>query len=290
MALRGRGGWHDPGGMDPASSGGYQRHPFPRARRLIVDAGRATRNRHPIHALIEVDVTRARQLIRTHELATGERISFTAFVVACVARTVAAEPAVHAFRDLRGRLVLFDEVDVSVITEVLVEGRPFPMNHVVRLAERRGVADISRELQQVKRDPSTSPSLRMAGRVKWFLLLPGSLRSSALRLLYRLPQRHKALAGTVGVTAVGMFGHGGGWGIAFQSYPLEVVVGGIERKPAVVAGSVVPRELLDLTLSFDHDVVDGAPAARFASHLRELVESADGLPPRTAAAGARRLV
>jgi pyruvate/2-oxoglutarate dehydrogenase complex dihydrolipoamide acyltransferase (E2) component len=34
------------------------------------------------------------------------------------------------------------------------------------------------------------------------------------------------------------------------------------------------REFLALTASFDHDVVDGAPAARFASRLREIVETA----------------
>jgi pyruvate/2-oxoglutarate dehydrogenase complex dihydrolipoamide acyltransferase (E2) component len=39
--------------------------------------------------------------------------------------------------------------------------------------------------------------------------------------------------------------------------------------------------MLDLTISVDHDLVDGAPAARFARRLADLVESADGLrsPP-----------
>lgn len=37
------------------------------------------------------------------------------------------------------------------------------------------------------------------------------------------------------------------------------------------------REYMDLTLSIDHDIVDGAPAARFAQCLRELLESASGL-------------
>ena len=35
--------------------------------------------------------------------------------------------------------------------------------------------------------------------------------------------------------------------------------------------------MLDLTISVDHDIVDGAPAARFARRLAELVEQADGL-------------
>lgn len=37
------------------------------------------------------------------------------------------------------------------------------------------------------------------------------------------------------------------------------------------------REYLNVTLDFDHDIVDGAPAARFGQRFRELVESGHGL-------------
>ena len=39
---------------------------------------------------------------------------------------------------------------------------------------------------------------------------------------------------------------------------------------------MVTREFLDLTVSVDHDVVDGAPAARFIRRLREAIEMCDG--------------
>jgi len=32
------------------------------------------------------------------------------------------------------------------------------------------------------------------------------------------------------------------------------------------------RECLSLTLSMGHDLIDGAPAARFAAHIKELIE------------------
>jgi pyruvate/2-oxoglutarate dehydrogenase complex dihydrolipoamide acyltransferase (E2) component len=82
-----------------------------------------------------------------------------------------------------------------------------------------------------------------------------------------------------------MFGRGGGWGIPIAPCTLMVTVGGIARKPRFVDGELRERELLSLTLSFDHAVVDGAPAARFARRLTELIESADGLDDPVAVAG-----
>lgn len=60
---------------------------------------------------------------------------------------------------------------------------------------------------------------------------------------------------------------------------LQVVVGGMTQRPRVVDGQVEIRDVLDLTLAIDHNVVDGAPAARFAAELRELIESAAVMSP-----------
>jgi hypothetical protein len=54
-------------------------------------------------------------------------------------------------------------------------------------------------------------------------------------------------------------------------------VGGIGEKQVVVDGHAVVREYLSLTISVDHDIVDGAPAARFTRRLKELIESGYGL-------------
>jgi pyruvate dehydrogenase E2 component (dihydrolipoamide acetyltransferase) len=49
-------------------------------------------------------------------------------------------------------------------------------------------------------------------------------------------------------------------------------VGRIIEKPAVVDGQLVPRKMMALSLTFDHRVVDGGPAARFLNTIREYVE------------------
>ena len=60
---------------------------------------------------------------------------------------------------------------------------------------------------------------------------------------------------------------------------LEVVVGGMTQRPRVIDGQAEIRDVLDLTLVIDHNVVDGAPATRFGAELRQLIETAAVISP-----------
>jgi pyruvate/2-oxoglutarate dehydrogenase complex dihydrolipoamide acyltransferase (E2) component len=82
--------------------------------------------------------------------------------------------------------------------------------------------------------------------------------------------------GTVSISAVGMVGKGAGWGIPPSSPSIcWITVGGIGRKQGVDGGSA--REYLNLTVSFDHNMMDAAPGARFTERFKELIESGYGL-------------
>jgi len=82
------------------------------------------------------------------------------------------------------------------------------------------------------------------------------------------------------VTAVGMFAGGGGFAIAPPTLAsLLVVIGGASKRPRVVGDHVESREVLDLTVTIDHNVVDGAPATRFGAELRHLIETTAALQP-----------
>lgn len=50
-------------------------------------------------------------------------------------------------------------------------------------------------------------------------------------------------------------------------------VGRIAFEAVVVAGQIVPRQMVTLSLTFDHRIVDGAPAGRFLETLRHHIES-----------------
>lgn len=87
----------------------------------------------------------------------------------------------------------------------------------------------------------------------------------------------KEMNGTVSLTAVGMFGSGVGWAIPVTNHTLQITLGGIAEKPSLVNGQIENREYLCVTISLDHDIIDGAPAARFIQRLKELIESGYGL-------------
>jgi pyruvate/2-oxoglutarate dehydrogenase complex dihydrolipoamide acyltransferase (E2) component len=244
--------------------------PFPSNRRLVVAAERAGRRIAPMHGLVDTDVTDARRII-----AGESALSLTAFVVASVARAAAAHPEVHAYRNWRGQLIMHRYVDVTTIVEVSTPQGTFPLPHVLRDADIREVRDLSAELREVKTRPGRSRSGRMLERFGTTATrVPG-----LVPLLYTLMGRSvrmRQVSGTVAVTAVGMFAGGGGFGIAPPTLmSLGLVVGGISSRPRVVDGRIEMRDVLDLTITIDHNVVDGAPAARFGAELRRLIEGAE---------------
>jgi pyruvate/2-oxoglutarate dehydrogenase complex dihydrolipoamide acyltransferase (E2) component len=242
--------------------------PFPSSRRAVTAAVRAGRRITPMHGLLEVDVTDARRLLAGHE----PPLSTTTFVVAAVARAVAAHPEVHAYRNWRGRLVRHHHVDVQTLVEVVTGQGLFGLVHVVRDADIRGVAAISIERRGVKADMASTATGRalqrlapIAGRV------PGVF-PAMYAVMSRSVRAHQ-LAGTVQVTAVGMFAGGGGFAIAPPTLAsTSVVVGGLSRRPRVVGDEIAVRDVLDLTVTVDHNVVDGAPATRFGADLRHRME------------------
>lgn len=84
--------------------------------------------------------------------------------------------------------------------------------------------------------------------------------------------------GTVAVTSIGMFAKSGGWAIPLGLHAVNVAVVGISERLGFVGDRIEKREYLALTVTLNHDVVDGAPATRFVARLIELLEESHGLP------------
>lgn len=250
-------------------------------RRAVINALDLVAPKHYMYGLLEVDVTYPRQLITEQQVRTGETLSLTGYVVYCLARAVDVHKEVQAYLKGRKQLVMFDDVSVGVMVEHHHGDKTTLRGHVIQGANHKTFLEIHQEIRSVQGGPL--PPGR--GVPTWFssaLLLPWPL-SSVAKSLMRMAMRYNpairvSAAGTVFVSSVGMFGKGhSGWGITTTPHSLSLVMGSINRKPAVIEERIEPREILNLTVLFDHDVVDGAPATRFVRRLVELIESGNGL-------------
>ena len=268
--------------------GSFDEHTFPRFRTATLDTLDWGRKRHHIPMMLEVDVTVARDALRTQKAQTGEAISFTGWIIKCLAQAVGEHPHIHAVRKGRRKLILFRDVDVAIVVERTVSAgsasKTLPMPYVIRKANEKGLAAIHAEIRSAQQAPIAAGATQVgAAQAAWLLrlfnMLPKIARDLIVwRRLQRDPFFMKRMMGTVSVTAIGMVGHGGiGWGIPVGIHPLLIAVGGISPRPIMVDDRLVMREHLGLTVLFDHDVTDGAPVARFIGRLQELMESGHAL-------------
>ncbi len=262
-------------------TGPYQIVDFPAGRRIWVNTLDLSWPAHIIYGLLEVDVTNARQRIAEYKLRTGESLSFTGYLAYCLARAVEEDKTIQAYRKGDRQLILFEDVNIGLMVEGKAAGKRALMGHVIRAANRKTYREIHDEIRRVQSEP-VPPGRGMPSWYRSIMLLPWPLSRwviALLRFIFRRdPTAAVAMGGTVGLSSVGMFGGGhSGWGLSPTTQPLSLLVGGIAWKPVVIQGRIEPREMLSLTVAFDHDMVDGGPATRFTKRLVELIESGYGL-------------
>lgn len=257
----------------------FRLKPFPPTRQATLDLLAAASRKHMIHGLIEVDVTLARRKLAAIKEQSGASISFTGYVIYCCAQAVGQNKHMQAYRDWRNRLVLFDQVDVSTTVEREVKGRKRVIPTIIRGANQKTVHQIHNQIRLAQQErPQKAQVFNM---IRLYLLIPAFIRRLFFRVLDRAPGLMKRNAGTIMVTSIGMFGRGAGWGVPVASHTLNVTVGSIVNRPRIIDRRLEDREHLCLTLSFDHDIIDGAPAARFIQRFKELLERGVGLDPVT---------
>jgi pyruvate/2-oxoglutarate dehydrogenase complex dihydrolipoamide acyltransferase (E2) component len=253
---------------------GFTVLPYPRTRLLMADGGRMGLKKHTVHGLAEFDITQARETIRQQRVQTGEALSFSAFFLACLGKAIDQDKQLHAYRNWRNQLIIFDDVDVNMLFEVEVDGKKTIRPHILRAVNKRSVREIHDEIRAFQNQHDSS---RESNFIDWFVRLPGFIRRLFFLWLFKNPQILKEYYGTVLVTSISMFGSGSGWGIPVTNHSLQLTLGGIGEKPGVVDHRVEVRKFLSVTISFDHDIIDGAPAARFINRLNKLIESGYGL-------------
>lgn len=239
---------------------GYRVDPLPAGRLQVIQLLTAVAGRHTVHGLIEADVTGTMARLRTR----SQPATVTALVVAAVAAAVREHPDVNSRRVGR-KLLVFDDVDLIVTVErTSRSGAAAPVPIVVRRADTKTEEVIAAELRTGKTETQVGRASALMTR------LPFRVVRTGVSVAGTIPRWAAMFGPPVGVSSLGMFGSG--WAIPISPLTVMITVGGVINRPALVDGQFVERNVLPVTLSFDHTVVDGAPAARFASTLVQHLE------------------
>jgi pyruvate dehydrogenase E2 component (dihydrolipoamide acetyltransferase) len=226
---------------DFAKWGAVERKPFDSIRKRTADAVTLAWTTIPAvtqHDLADVTDIEA---FRKQQEGRGPKLTITAFVLKACAIVLKQFPNFNASLDIHaGQLVLkrYYHLGVAVDTE---HGLVVP---VLRDVDHKSVHDIGKEMTE------------LAERARQRKLKPDDMQGATF-------------------TISNLGGIGGTGFSPIVNWP-QVGILGLSRsrlQPAYIAGQLVPRLMLPLSLSYDHRVVDGADAARFARRMAELLEN-----------------
>lgn len=250
---------------------GYTKKPLSLSRRAVIASATATRKKNAIHNLTEVNITTPRYLLKKYYEENGEKLSLTAYIVTCLARTVKQNPDLNSF--IRGRkIVLLNDVTVSVLVERSIEGELVPEPVGIQKADSKSLIEVHNEIRKaaVTQKNKLDDLPFFARLIPTFLLtqfITIADRSIKLGIKY----------GKVAVTSVGMFSKEPIWIIPHGSATVLLSVGSIIDRIIEEDGVFCSQEHLCVTVSFDHNLVDGAPAARFMNDFIKMVREGEPL-------------
>ena len=131
---------------------GYQIRRISKMARLIDEFTTLAKRKNIIWSFTQCDVTEARRKIKEHYEKTGEKISFTAFIITVFAKTVANHKnPMNAMRKGKKKLYIFDDVDVMTnIERKLPDGTKKPVSYTIRKAQTKTLKEISQELREAQ--------------------------------------------------------------------------------------------------------------------------------------------
>jgi pyruvate dehydrogenase E2 component (dihydrolipoamide acetyltransferase) len=228
----------------PPPSQGEERIPLRGVRKKIAEnMARSKRTAAHFTFVEQADVTelvRVKERIAQAAQAEGVKVTFLPFFVKAAVAALRKHPKLNATMDEeRAELVLHRRYDIGVASATDA-GLIVP---VIRGADARSIVDLAREIERLAADTK-------AGRVR-----PEDLGRS-----------------TFTISSLGALG--GLFATPVLNHP-EVAILGIHRiRPTPVArdGQVVVRDVMHVSVTSDHRVVDGHEAAAFAYELVRMLE------------------
>jgi pyruvate dehydrogenase E2 component (dihydrolipoamide acetyltransferase) len=222
---------------------GGRREPLRGVRRVIAERmAEAHRIVPPVTHVEECDVT---ELDATRKLANERsphepRLTYMPFIVKAVTTSLKEFPALNASLDEEaGEIVFHDHYDIGIAVDTPA-GLMVP---VVKDADKLRLRALAAEVE------------RLAGAAREGKLIAHELRGS-----------------TFTVTNPGPFGGLMATPIVFHPQSAILGVHRATDRPVVRDGQIVIRKMMNLSITFDHRILDGMTAAKFVLNVVRLLE------------------
>ena len=259
--------------------GAYEVRKFSKNRKMVFDVVDQAIKKHHIKALFELDVTLGREFIRKHEEQTGEKLSFTGWLMKCISEAINEYKEMNSIRKGKRKYYIFEDIDIGIIVEREFGGKLVPTKYFMKKVNEKSFREINDEIRKAQgRELKRTGHMKKENRtMNFFISLPRFIRKIVWWRINKNPIMRKRHLGAITVSSIGKYANHGGWGISFTSETAHFMIGGIIKKPIVVDDKIVIREVLSTTVMIDHYIVDGGPFTKFLQRLVDLVQSGFGL-------------
>ncbi len=261
------------------------KHPFsyqhiPRSRIATFDIMSVGASKHHVSALLEFDVTTSRQKIREAKR-NGADISFNAWMIKVISNVLCKHKEAAAFLFNKKKLIIFNDINISVMVEKMAGGHKVPVPMVIEKTNEKSLAAIMQEIENAKSCKISGEDIVINKKASLteslYYHLPGFIRRWIWRMMLKSPKFVYRKMGNAIITSVGMMGRINGWFIHKSVHPVSFGIGSVLKKPVVINDEIKIREILNMTILVDHDVIDGAPMVRFLNDLTRAIENGEGI-------------
>lgn len=257
----------------------YLYHKIPRSRIATFDVLATGKLKHHVAALLEFDVTDSRKKLRELKK-RGYKVSFTAWLLTTIARSVELHPEAAGFLVSKRKLITFRDVNISLLVEKQVNNKKVPLPLMIEKVNQKSPEVITLEIEKALNAEMTEKDIviqkRSARYENLYYSFPGFIRRMVWRIILKSPRFAFFKMGNMSVTSLAMMGKINGWFVHTSVHPLSFGVGSVIKKPLVVNDEIKIREVLNMTVLLDHDVIDGAPMVRFIKDLTKMIEGGEG--------------
>lgn len=255
----------------------YKIQKFPKSRIATLDICEIGKRKHHVTGLIELDISKSREKIRQYNRNSSTKISFTAWIINVICSTISKYETPSSYLKGKNKLIIFDDINVSIIVEKDINGQKVPIPLIIEKANEISIEAISIQINNAKNKQLTNNDIvlqKKADRLeRIYYMLPGFLRRSVWKYILRHPKLAFSKMGNVAITSIGMMGQIKGWFIPISIHPICFGLGSIIKKPIIIDDKIEIREMLNMSILIDHDVIDGAIMARFINELTKNIEN-----------------